>query len=171
MVDSKNIVSFAARLFSHGFGAGLIRKAPGTYGSLVGLLFAYILYLATHAMNPNTASLVSIVVTGLVVVLAYVAIARYEADTGSHDDQRVVADEIAGQMITCLFCPPTIIWYAVAFALFRLLDISKPSLIGHIDRNGKGAYGTLGDDIVAGLVAGVLCLALQAVVRMAAQPV
>ena len=77
--------------------------------------------------------------------------ARVEGDPGW-----VVIDEFAGQFLALLALPrPSLPGVLSAFALFRLLDIAKPGPIGWADRQG-GAGGIMGDDVIAGLIAGVL---------------
>ena len=44
----------------------------------------------------------------------------------------------------------------LSFVLFRYFDITKPSIIGRLDREAKGGLGVVADDIVAGGVAGIL---------------
>ena len=67
---------------------------------------------------------------------------------------------MAGLWLALLFVPVT--WWAglLAFALFRLFDIAKPSLIGWLDRNTKGGLGVMADDLAAGLAAGLIVAAL-----------
>jgi phosphatidylglycerophosphatase A len=48
----------------------------------------------------------------------------------------------------------------LSFALFRAFDITKPSIIGRIDRDAKGGVGVMGDDIIAGFAAGISSAAL-----------
>ncbi len=139
-------------------GIGKAPVSPGTFGSLPGVLLGGLLYNAAAWWLPSPAW--QAVVTAAVLVgsffLALWAIARTEQVLGIHDDQRIVLDEVVGQMIAVAFIPPAPASYVAAFLLFRLLDITKPSLIGRIDRDGPGAWGTLGDDILAGVIAGII---------------
>lgn len=78
----------------------------------------------------------------------------------THDDQRIVVDEIAGQAIAIAYVQPSLVISLIAFALFRLFDIWKPGPIGWIDRAWPGASGTLFDDILAGICAAILVYGL-----------
>ena len=76
-----------------------------------------------------------------------------------HDGKEIVIDELAGMWITLAICGINsgnmIIMSVLGFLYFRLFDIWKPSIIGKIDREVKGGLGVMGDDIVAGLAAGI----------------
>jgi phosphatidylglycerophosphatase A len=91
-------------------------------------------------------------------LIAFWSIARTEFKWRTHDDSRIVVDEIVGQAIAVAFLPVSWTMLVACFALFRLLDIWKPLLIGWIDRNAPGAWGTLCDDLLAGALTGIfLC--------------
>ena len=132
-----------------GFGAGLSPVAPGTAGSLVGVLF----YLAM-------AGLVLPLYLGLVLVLGIIGIwvcGRAGRALAVSDHPSIVWDEIVGLLITMAATPPS--WQALVagFALFRLFDILKPWPVGRIDRGVKGGLGVMLDDVMAGLYA-LACL-------------
>ena len=143
-------------------GVGRIKKAPGTFGSIPGLLVGWYQHrLATVAgtqLGSWAYPLTLLLLLGITVAIAWWSIARTEHVLGIHDDQRIVIDEVAGQAIAVCALPLTWAWYVAAFALFRFFDITKPGLIGRIDRDGPGAFGTLMDDVVAGIVTGLLLL-------------
>lgn len=151
-----------------GFGMGLIRRAPGTWGSLLGFPLGAVIYgVATHfypANPPLLAQLsafawVLLIATFLGLIgLAYLIIDRTESAWKTHDDSRIVIDEVVGQAMCVSMFQPSIGTYAVAFLLFRLFDISKPGLIGWADRRLPGAWGTLLDDIIAGFVVAVILI-------------
>jgi len=73
----------------------------------------------------------------------------------------VVIDELVGCLIAMLMAPRGLAWVLVAFVVFRLFDIAKPWPIGVIDRRIRGAYGVVGDDVAAGLLAGAVVLVLH----------
>ena len=138
-----------------GFFAGLIPKAPGTFGSLVGVTIAYLVIL--FFPNPNlTIMLLAILFS----IMGYKLVNEYETNGGIHDDKRIVIDEIAGVLITIGLLgnlkEDTLIKLFFAFISFRLFDIWKPSIIGKIDKNAKGGLGVMGDDILAGIFGGIL---------------
>jgi phosphatidylglycerophosphatase A len=135
------------------FGVGLIRGAPGTWGSLAALPCAAGLYLLGGPWLLAGA-------TGLVALAGLWASGRYAAALASADPGAVVVDEVAGQWLALLPLPLDLWWYAAAFALFRLFDIAKPWPVGWLDRNLAGGPGIMADDLAAGALAGALAYAL-----------
>ena len=135
------------------FGAGLLRPAPGTWGSVVALAGWWWGLSEWSVLNQG---LVVVVYT----LVSWWVCAKFLHRTGLHDEPQIVADEVAGLWLALLFVPVT--WWAglLAFALFRLFDIAKPSLIGWLDRNTKGGLGVMADDLAAGLAAGLIVAAL-----------
>ena len=159
-------MSPAALLATFG-GVGLLRPAPGTWGSLAALPAAW----AVHALVGPWGLLVA---TGIVAAVGIPAIARYQEEMGVHDPSSAVIDEVAGQWIALL---PVVfgaaragaevlsLWpgWIAAFVLFRLFDIWKPGPVGWADRKGTAAS-VMADDLFAGLFAavGVVVLAVLA---------
>lgn len=137
--------------------SGLSPKAPGTVGSFVSLILGLFLLEFLHS---STLFLLSILIT----VVAIKQIDIYEKEVGLHDSSEIVIDELAGMWLTLSICGLTsenILFTApLAFIFFRLFDIYKPSIIGRIDRNVKGGLGVMGDDVIAGIFAGI-CTALS----------
>ncbi|PCI64492.1 MAG: phosphatidylglycerophosphatase A [Kordiimonadales bacterium] len=136
-----------------GFGSGLMRPAPGTWGSLLGLVFGYgILQLPfAFALLLGGAAFVT--------ALSIWSINAIEAATGVHDAPEIVIDEIAGQWIA--MAPLALLPYdwralALSFVLFRIFDIIKPWPIGPLDKKVSGGFGVMIDDIVAGIIAALL---------------
>lgn len=131
------------------FGIGLIPGAPGTYGSLAALPFAWVIvtYLGLLGL------LVSI---GLAIVLGVWASGRYARVRGVADPGAIVIDEVAGQWLALVLVPPDPIAYGIGFALFRLFDVIKPWPISWLDRTLKGGIGVMLDDLLAGVIAAVL---------------
>jgi phosphatidylglycerophosphatase A len=138
-----------------GFFSGLIPKAPGTFGSLVGILIAYLIIL--FFPNPN---LTIMLLATLFFIIGYKLTDEYEALTKIHDDKRVVIDEIAGVLVTIGLLgnlkEDTLIKLLFAFIAFRVMDIWKPSIIGRIDEKVKGGLGVMLDDILAGIFGAIL---------------
>lgn len=127
-------------------GAGLLRPAPGTWGSLAALPFAW---LAVAAGGPAFLLVLCLFVFGA----GYWASHRYMSATGEHDASPIVIDEVVGQWLALLFSPLNIWAYLLAFVYFRLFDILKPWPIRWIDRSIEGAFGVMIDDVAAGLAA------------------
>lgn len=149
------------RAISTFFYIGLLPKAPGTWGSLAALPAAYLL----HYIGGFWLLLVA---TVLLFFVGWWATQRETAGKDEHDPGEIVIDEVVGQWITLFplsaavscsavngLCIPLAL-FAGAFALFRLFDITKPSLVGTADRM-DGALGVMLDDVAAGAM-GALAL-------------
>ena len=132
--------------------SGLSPKAPGTAGSFVSLIIGLFLLEFLH---PSTLFLLALLIT----VIAIKQIDIYEKEVGIHDGKEIVIDELAGMWIALSICginsSNIVIMATLAFIYFRIFDIWKPSIIGKIDRDVKGGLGVMGDDVVAGLAAGI----------------
>jgi phosphatidylglycerophosphatase A len=143
---------------------GLLRPAPGTWGSLAAL----VLGLAIDRFLGFPA---------LVAAFAAVTLAGFRAvppalvGRADKDPSEIVIDEVAGMWLALLF-PAAAFWargledwarlawpgWVAAFVFFRLFDIWKPWLVGRADRRGDAA-GVMLDDLWAGLFAGVATMA------------
>jgi len=128
-----------------GFGSGLAKKAPGTFGTLAAVPIFLLLSLL-----PLWAYL--IVVVAACTYGVYLCEKTAE-DMQVHDDPSIVWDEFAGFWITMIAIPVSFTTVVIGFALFRFFDILKPWPIDWIDRNVSGGLGIMLDDIVAGLMA------------------
>ncbi len=138
-----------------GFFSGLLPKAPGTWGSVVGVIIAYLVII--FMPNPNMTILLLAV---LFTIIGYKLTNEYEATVTIHDDKRIVIDEIAGVLLSIGVLgnlkQDTFLKLLLAFIAFRLFDIWKPSIIGKIDEKAPGGLGVMGDDIVAGAFGGIM---------------
>lgn len=128
--------------------SGLTPKAPGTAGSLLAVIIGA---LIIHYISMETLVLLTILIT----LASIKQINSYEAKSGNHDDSRIVIDEVVGVWIALILSSGSLLQIILSFLFFRLFDIWKPSIIGKIDQNVKGGWGVMGDDMVAGLVAGI----------------
>jgi phosphatidylglycerophosphatase A len=144
------------------FGVGLMRPAPGTWGSLAAILLGWALlnYLGFWSL---------VIATLAVTALGFWAVGRELADRPTDDPSEFVIDEVAGQWLALLFPAAAFWWRGVdgwlpypaplaAFLFFRLFDIWKPWLVGRADRRHDPA-GVMLDDLWAGLFAGLSTLA------------
>lgn len=144
-------------LIATGLGIGYLRPAPGTWGSFLGILFAPVVmaYGGTYGMNMYLL---------LTFLLGLWASEWYQRQTETKDASEVVIDEIVGVGITCQLVGATDLAHLItAFLLFRLFDITKPFPVGWADRNLKGGFGIMMDDVLAGLAAGGSYLLLSSV--------
>lgn len=139
-INLKNPIHFLAV----GFGSGLIRPAPGTWGSLAGLLLAIFLWEVTACRT-------FFVLLTLISFMAGCYICqKISDDLNVHDDGRIVWDEIVA--IFLIFCAlPAYNWhyYALAFLFFRLFDVWKPAPIRYFDQRLESGLGIMVDDILA----------------------
>lgn len=142
-----------ALFFATGFYSGNIPFAPGTFGSLVGLLFCYILSL----FDFSTALIITLCLIGFSIIISDIA----EKALGKKDPGCIVIDEIAGMAVTLLGISFTLKYIVIGFIVFRVLDILKPFPIGFIDRKTKGGFGIVADDVVAGLAANMILNAIR----------
>ena len=155
----------AARIFATFLGAGLLRPAPGTWGSLAALPVAWAIATLLGPWG-------LVVATALVFAMGWGATAVETRGMDDHDPSEIVIDEVVGQWIA-LF--PIVfgaaragvdlraLWpgWVAAFLLFRLFDIWKPWLVGWADRRGD-ALGVMLDDVIAGVFAAICVTALAA---------
>jgi phosphatidylglycerophosphatase A len=142
------------RLLCSWFGAGWLKPAPGTWGSAAALPIGWLLWdLGGH---PALAGAMAVVF-----FVGWWASERIVRADGLEDPSWVVIDEVAGQWMTLLFTPPSLLGYAIGFALFRLFDIWKPWPVSWADQKVKGGLGIMLDDIIAGLMGLAVLTVLQ----------
>lgn len=131
-----------------GLGSGAMPKAPGTWGTLVGLVFVPLLQLLPHWGY------------GAVLVLGslfgFWLCGKVARDLGVHDHQGIVWDEFVGIWVTLWLAPAGWGWLLLGFLVFRLFDILKPWPIRWIDRHVQGGVGIMLDDLLAGVFAWVV---------------
>ena len=139
-------------LFLSMLNIGKIRYAPGTIASFVTCIFFLVL-------NNYVDIYVIFLFTLAIFFLSFISINFAYETFSSKDPQEIVIDEFIGQMLPLLAIPiyetlyPThkVYYCIIAFILFRFFDIFKPFPINYIDKNTKGAFGIMFDDIVAGI--------------------
>ncbi|MGN8511849.1 phosphatidylglycerophosphatase A family protein [Helicobacter pylori] len=132
------------------FFSGYSKKAPGTIGSLVALLLG----LPILIFSANTLFLGAVFV-GLI---AIAQIDKEEEETKRHDSSYIVIDELVGMWLTMVISGLSLAGVVLSFIFFRIYDITKPSLIGRIDKEVKGGLGVVADDALAGVLAGLSAL-------------
>jgi phosphatidylglycerophosphatase A len=145
---ARTVLSDPVHFLAFGFGTGLVPVAPGTAGSLPGLLLAYL-----------TLSLGTEWRIGILIALIAVGIwlcGESARRIGVHDHPGIVWDEITGMYLTLLVVPPQIVSWLLAFLLFRLFDIWKPWPIRDLDHRLAGGAGIMLDDLVAAFYAAIL---------------
>lgn len=153
-----------------GLGSGLPKRAAGTWGTVGGLVVAIpMLALGFWGFLAVT--------VGGALVGSYIC-GKTSDLMGVHDDPHIVWDEWVGMWVSLL----PILWlhfyddallqghqlsllllYFAAFVAFRFFDILKPFPIKWVDKNVSGGFGILIDDILAGLMAGVVLIVFVSV--------
>ncbi len=140
------------------FYVGHLKPAPGTWGSLAALPAAWVILLIA---GPYGLLFMSLVVFGA----GYCATVQQTRGKADHDPSEIVIDEVVGQWIALL--PVAFgaanndvsylaLWpgWVAAFILFRLFDITKPWIIGWVDKR-DDALGVMLDDVIAGVFAAI----------------
>ena len=150
--DWRFLFSHPAHLLAFGFGSGLARKAPGTFGTLA----AFPIYWLLAPQFPEVQFLFILVVAFVIGV--WVCDITGKA-LGVTDYSGIVWDEIVSFMLVLFFTPPGWYWALLAFVLFRLFDIVKPPPIRYFDSTWHSGLGVMFDDLLAAGYA-LLCLAL-----------
>ncbi len=138
------------------FGSGLVKFAPGTWGSLAALPFAWLIY--ENWQTPGLA-----VATMLVFLIGVWVSHIHAQQLPDEDPSEIVIDEVAGMWLTLLVVPQDVVYYAIGFVFFRIADIWKPWPVSWADRSIKGGAGIMLDDIFAGAYAALALLAVHIV--------
>ncbi|GAA8751240.1 phosphatidylglycerophosphatase A [Helicobacter pylori] len=132
------------------FFSGYSKKAPGTIGSLVALLLG----LPVLIFSANTLFLAAV----LIGLIAIAQIDKEEEESKIHDSSYIVIDELVGMWLSMAISGLSLVGVILSFIFFRIYDITKPSLIGKIDKEVKGGLGVVADDALAGVLAGLSVL-------------
>ena len=127
---------------------GHLRPAPGTIGSVVGVVSGYVI--------ADYSAVILAAATLLITIIGICAADAYSQTTGRKDAPEVIIDEVAGQWIALIILPLDLWWFVAAFVLFRFFDITKIGPVGLAEQL-LGGVGVMADDIVAGLLT-ALCL-------------
>ena len=141
--DWKFILSRPAYFIAFGFGSGLSPFAPGTAGTLA----AFPLYSLILMLSLNSAAYFAL-------LLALFLIGTWAAQVtgralGVADFGGIVWDEIVAFLAILYFTPPTVVWFAAAFFIFRIFDVWKPFPIRYFDTYIKNGFGVMFDDALA----------------------
>lgn len=166
----RTVLTTPVHLVAFGFGAGLAPRAPGTFGTLVGIPF----WFALEGLTPWAYGGAVL----LLFVLGCWVCGRSAERLGVHDYGGIVFDEVVGYLVTTIPMLPALglpHWQGwgglvLAFVLFRFFDILKPWPIRVLDRRVGGGTGIMIDDIVAGLFAAATMVVMSAAWRGHAVP-
>ncbi|STO54046.1 phosphatidylglycerophosphatase [Canicola haemoglobinophilus] len=130
-----------------GLGSGLIRPAPGTWGTLAGLIVGWLLLQVMSAFS-------FAIITALCFLLGCYLCQKTADDMGVHDHGSIVWDEFVGIFIVLLAIPDlSLLWCSIAFITFRFFDILKPYPIRYFDHKLESGFGIMLDDVLAAMYA------------------
>jgi phosphatidylglycerophosphatase A len=153
------------------FGIGYIPYAPGTVASAVAVPLAMLLGAHHGGGIAILAAALAAFVAGVIACEGHVRA------TGREDPSECVIDELAGQWLACAFAlfsfggllpVAQTPWlpFLLAFLLFRLFDITKPWPVSWADRSIAGGLGVMADDMLAGLMAGLVLALVRVLVPL-----
>ena len=143
-INLKNPVHFLAI----GFGSGLLKPAPGTWGTLAGLMLSILLW------NITQSNLFFIFLAVISFIFGCYLCQKTSNDLGVHDDGRIVWDEIVAIFLMFVFLPEyNLFTYILTFISFRVFDILKPYPIRYFDEKLESGLGIMVDDILAAIFA------------------
>ena len=154
------LLSHPAHIVALGLGTGLSPWAPGTFGTLLAIPLAFVLW--TWANDLAFLAVVFVLLLG-----GAWAAQRTGRALGAPDHGGIVIDEVAAFLLVLFFTGSQPHRIALAFVLFRLFDIVKPPPIRQIDARMKSGIGVMVDDLVA---AGFALLVYAAIVRLTGWP-
>jgi phosphatidylglycerophosphatase A len=121
---------------------GYLPVAPGTWGSLVSVVFVALLH-------PSLTVQAILIMVGFVIGTISSTVA--ERVIGQTDSGHIIIDEFIGFLVSVVYLPQTYGYLIAAFFLFRFFDILKPFPIRQAERSLKGGFGIMTDDVLAGI--------------------
>lgn len=139
----KWLIAHPLSFLAYGFGMGLSKYMPGTIGSLLGVVVAWLLVYIRLPLK------VLLVFVFILFLLGIWSADVTEKRIGVADASGVVIDEIVAILLILFLLPFTWQAWLAAFILFRFFDILKPFPIGWFDKHVHGGFGTMLDDLIA----------------------
>ncbi len=139
-----------AKIIASGFYSGYAPFAPGTFGSLFGVILGYFLnsILLQSGIGGNIFIISNIFMVIIIYFIGVWAVKKVHR-IWKHDDGRIVIDEIVGVWLSLIFIPVQLKYYILALVVFRFFDILKPLGVKKIDKLG-GDISVMLDDVLAG---------------------
>ena len=148
---------YPVHFIATGFGSGWSPVAPGTVGSLVGVVA--VLIMASMSTGSYAAAVLGLFVVGIF-------ICRQTAlDFSAIDPGFIVFDEIVGFMVAMYLLPKTTPWLIAGFFIFRLFDIWKPFPIHVLEMKLELGTAIMADDVVAGIYTLVVLHSVKVLIR------
>lgn len=147
MVNLKFLFSNIWHFIALGFGAGLIKKGTGTFGTLI----TFIYFIFIYQLNLE----IQILIFFILLLVSYISVKNTLHSLKIKDPSCVVIDEIIAYLIVLILLPNNYLLYLISFILFRFFDILKPWPISKLEKL-PGAIGVIADDFGAALFALVI---------------
>jgi phosphatidylglycerophosphatase A len=138
--------------FATGAYSGYSPVAPGTAGSVVGLLIIWFGLRPLWSYSPAAV----LAVFAIAFIIGCWIAGRAEIIFDEHDSPKIVLDEVLGMAATMFFNPLTPLWLLAGFVMFRIFDIVKPFPAGLIDRKLGGGSGVMLDDLASAIYANIV---------------
>jgi phosphatidylglycerophosphatase A len=148
-------------------GLGYLPVAPGTFGSIAGILLYAIVQLAfppifvpglrkSFEIQAWSSAWAAVPIVAVIAVLGVWAADRCAKYMGAKDPQKVVIDEVSGQHLAYSLGLAALNWkyLVLGFILFRVFDIWKPFPVRQAESL-PGGWGIMADDWIAGIYAAV----------------
>lgn len=155
------IWKYPIHFLAYGFGTGLMPFAPGTFGSLIGVVLFW--FMAPMGAQSYAAVVLILFVTGIFIC------GQTARDVGATDPGFIVYDEVVGFLVAMYLLPADFRWIAAGFVIYRIFDIWKPFPIHYVESHLGLGSGIMTDDVIAGLYTlAVLHLARVLIERLAA---
>jgi phosphatidylglycerophosphatase A len=145
---ARTVMTDPVHILAFGFGTGLAPFAPGTFGSLPGILLFW--------LTMDYGLYVQLGVALTITLAGFWICGESARRIGVHDHGGIVWDEIVGMYVTLLAAPVSLTGWVLAFVLFRIMDIVKPWPIRDLDHRIDGGVGIMLDDLAAALYAAIL---------------
>ena len=133
-----------------GLGSGLSPRAPGTVGTLPGILLGWLLVNLAAPWGDLATIALLLAVTAVLSVVGVYLCDEASRRLGVHDHGGIVFDEIVGVLPVFVLLPQTWWELALIFVWFRVFDVIKPWPINWLDRRVGGGFGIMVDDLLAG---------------------
>ena len=152
-----NLKRKSVMFLATGCSIGNIPFAPGTFGSILGLPFCFLLSKFDFS--------VAVILTIIFIIFAIWIAQEAEKILKTEDPGCIVIDEIAGLMVTLIGLPFNIITATAGFLIFRILDVSKPYPIRSLERKLSGGSGIVMDDVAAGICGNLVLRALLFIIQ------
>jgi phosphatidylglycerophosphatase A len=144
----RTVLTDPVHFLAFGLGTGLSPRAPGTVGSLPGVLLFW--------LTLDFGLYVQLLVAAVLILAGIWLCGESARRIGVHDHGGIVWDEIAGMYLTLFLAPVSVAGFLAAFVLFRFFDILKPWPIRDLDHRMRGGLGIMLDDVAAAVYALIL---------------